>query len=392
VRDQEWLREAGYKGKGKDGKGKRKLPDANDIFKAVERERFLQALHWAEAELGKTEGPWFLGGPNMSIVDLGFSSVIERGCATAFYYRGECLFGDSSEEAESEFPNLRRLMFALAELATYRACANDTHTHAHIHTRLGRWGACVSTQRAASAQTHVDDFDLLADPPEKYAMPWIFSSLLSGNLDRPMTHDALEAAFAMCCHWRGVIGRACQQTGISGVRVEDADHVYRCVVDVLAKFGQSDFAATVADLQDRLAREVDTLVAVQVPGFSVGQRVAAYYSQEDQFFAATIETIEKDGWYKVSWPDFPDYTSWASEKNLLPSLVTVASPLWYTADRVSVPRDMGAGAARILRGSLHYCANRILSKYSCEEMREFLRIPVPVRDRMDQNPEGFFGL
>jgi len=320
---------------------------------------FEEALNWTEKELAlDSGGPWFFG-DHFTIVDVGFSSVIERAYATAYYYKGRTLFG-------TKWPHIDVWLRSLAQRPSYRACCSDIHTHAHIHASLGRWGPCSlpcgcvmkcecptlgdDVSRSFAAQQHVDELKLfqadgsLAQPAEEIALPGV----LLRCADNQFQTDCLEAAFALVKHHSNIIARARhfvlqEQEGMS-CEEHVVDSLYRAVASALIN---------VAEIKN-------------------GSKSPAVLLQ--QGLEETIRAVLSD--------------SCVTSNRDAPCCTDAAICLRYTADRISVPRDMGAPAARALRGSLVYAAN--LVDGGTGETSPGGRIPIPFWDRRDQDPVGFY--
>lgn len=428
ARDQDWLREDMGKGKGKEagkGRGKEKVAKLEEDKESITRSRFFQGLDWVEKELAAGteqwgEGPWFFGN-QFSLVDIAFSSVIERAFATAFYYKGLTLWELKVDPEEGErgkwfrWPRIKSWLLALGQRPSYRAVASDLHTHAHIHSgRLGKWGHCVKEQGdrfpdAEAAREEVDSLLLfsagqggLLDPPELRVMPF-----LSWNQSqKDIHHDVLEAAFALSKHHVGVQRSACRK---AWVLPEDAEMAYLAVVR-----GMVDFAQLCVDQQGQIL-EGQVLKACLDEALSTtlqwnqrftpeqGHPVAALYSGNNQWYRARIVKVEGSPEtgspvFQISWASSDDSQDSLSNidayygdtwnkplSHLKPHFILTARALHFTADRVCVPRDMGPGAARVLRGCLKYCAN-VLDPGGATAGS----IEIPITDRYDQDPDGFY--
>merc|ERR1719460_391420 len=84
---------------------------------------FEAKLDQVDAALGESPGPWFLGGPAPSLVDLQYVSHIERMNASVLYWKGVQLRGTG------RFPRLDAWFDAFEARATYRATKSDYFTH-----------------------------------------------------------------------------------------------------------------------------------------------------------------------------------------------------------------------------------------------------------------------
>ena len=85
------------------------------------RKSFEDGLDMVEAELGVTEGPWFLS--DISIVDLTYVSHIERMLASVAYWSGFLIRGTG------RWRNLERWIDAFESLPSYMATKSDYYTH-----------------------------------------------------------------------------------------------------------------------------------------------------------------------------------------------------------------------------------------------------------------------
>lgn len=364
-RDQEWLREFGaWKGK---GKGKGPLEKTSEIERMT-RDRFFVAMDWVEGELAaNSSGPWFFG-QRMSVADLAFPSVLERAYATGFYWKGEMLWN------RGMWPCIQQWLSALGERATYLACCSDMHTHAHIHQCLGRWGACFPTRGCnehgrvgEEARGAVDAHRLFilnstsarvmfTNPPEIAAMPW----LAAQYTDSRKPHDALECAYAFS-KFGPLVVRAARRAVAFYLSVKLN---YEISLEDLGRLQENATSAYVA-------------VAIALVPFGTSIRFSA--------------DVLKQG-----------LESNVGQATLLVSPLSrllVATMFRFTADRISVPRDMGCGAAFLLRGALAFAAGllhegcRSDPSASTSEKLPFghdLVIPIPTRGRYDQDPAQFY--
>lgn len=85
------------------------------------RRAFEEGLDIVDAELGVTEGPWFLS--DISIVDLTYISHIERMLASVAYWSGLLIRGPG------RWKNLERWIDAFESLPSYMATKSDYYTH-----------------------------------------------------------------------------------------------------------------------------------------------------------------------------------------------------------------------------------------------------------------------
>eukprot|EP00747_Dinoflagellata_sp_TGD_P094739 gnl/TRDRNA2_/TRDRNA2_166225_c0_seq2.p1 gnl/TRDRNA2_/TRDRNA2_166225_c0~~gnl/TRDRNA2_/TRDRNA2_166225_c0_seq2.p1 ORF type:complete len:131 (+),score=3.66 gnl/TRDRNA2_/TRDRNA2_166225_c0_seq2:378-770(+) len=128
------------------------------------------------------------------------------------------------------------------------------------------------------------------------------------------------------------------------------------------------------------------------------------YSWNRRWYRATVVSAEQsheEGLpvFQISWCSFDgsedtlsDVSSYYGDtqkdlSHLKPHYSLVARALRFSADRVCVPRDVGAGAARILRGCLSYCAELLDPDGAAAG-----RVAIPVMDRYDQDPDQFYGV
>eukprot|EP00928_Gymnodinium_smaydae_P024524 TRINITY_DN19819_c0_g1_i2.p2 TRINITY_DN19819_c0_g1~~TRINITY_DN19819_c0_g1_i2.p2 ORF type:complete len:186 (-),score=12.80 TRINITY_DN19819_c0_g1_i2:345-902(-) len=165
------------------------------------------------------------------------------------------------------------------------------------------------------------------DAPELMVMPWLVWPC------RPLAHDCLEAAIALTLHWRSVVGAACSNAQVHpSTNVEE---LYRAVVIGFLAYAREQLGlAHATQSMESKRKSLEGHLAI---------------APKDKFAA------------------------------------DAARALRYTADRVSVPRDMGIGAARVLRASLTFVAKSI------DPNGVAGRVPIPCNDRWDQNPEAFHG-
>jgi len=86
------------------------------------RDDFDRVMDRVDAALGETEGPWFLGGTEPSLVDLTYVPHVERIAASVAYWKGRKVRG-------GKWKNVDRWFDALDERPSYQATKGDFYTH-----------------------------------------------------------------------------------------------------------------------------------------------------------------------------------------------------------------------------------------------------------------------
>ncbi|CAJ1412806.1 unnamed protein product, partial [Effrenium voratum] len=82
---------------------------------------FTDTLQAVDAELGRSESPFFLPYPHPTIVDMQYVSHVERAVASAMFYKGY--------DIRKKFKNIDRWLSAYEELPHYMATKSDYYTH-----------------------------------------------------------------------------------------------------------------------------------------------------------------------------------------------------------------------------------------------------------------------
>lgn len=134
-------------------------------------------------ELEADGGPFFLG-PDLSLVDVTFTSILERTAASLAYYKGFHIRG------QGRWPAIERWFDALEQRPTYQGTKSDYYTHCHdLPPQLG---GCAMAPSGIPVATAIDGKDggwkLPLSPLSSTSMPEPHSIPEAPELDR------LEAA------------------------------------------------------------------------------------------------------------------------------------------------------------------------------------------------------
>lgn len=263
------------------------------------RMAFESALGQVEKALGRTQGPFFLGG-GFSLVDIIFAPFLERMVASLLYYKGYRM------RNKSKWPHLERWFKAMEERPTYMGTKSDFYTHAHdLPPQLG---GCASNKDSKPFQEWID-----GKAWELPLQPITDDSVEPGWPEDPRV-DALEAATRILENKDAIIRFALRGCGEPGVRP-----VWAELSDPMAVPGleyQPDFDAALRYVVLALLEGVDKV----------------------QSSEHALSLVDGEEGRRVD---------------------PVLSSALYLQQRVGVPRDMSFPAARQLRAHLHWLMSQL---------------------------------
>ena len=309
-------------------------------------------LHAVDEALGETAGPWFLGGPQPSYVDLQYLVSLERLLASCLYWKGLRVLGGVGGEGGEEGLGLRR---------------------------LAAWLAAMESRESYVA-TQSDYYTLVMSLPSQngpgYAVPAAsaIAARLSG-LDGAWSLEALreqEAARAAA----GVVDEPLaplQRVGGAEAARHEAAYRLAANAEAVARFaargasepGRPAFAAELADpnaeANEEFVAPIDCalrhVAAALLDGAADGDGAVAAAARADLVGSVDTSAELMEGW--DAYDDAPDgrpyyYNEYTGESMYTPPTGQLDACLAYLRDRVGVPRDMGAHAARHLRATLNW--------------------------------------
>ena len=108
-------------------------PSGSAQEEANSQSQFEKVAKIVDDQLGKTEGPYFLGN-ELCTADVIFTPYIERMAASLFYYKGY--------DIKSNNPNIQKWFEAMETRSTYLGTQSDYHTH--VHDLPPQMGGCYS--------------------------------------------------------------------------------------------------------------------------------------------------------------------------------------------------------------------------------------------------------
>ena len=262
------------------------------------RQTFEMTMDLVDKELGKTDGPWFLGGESPSIVDLQYITHVERMAASVPYWKGFKIRGDG------RFPNIDKWFLAFEERPAYMATKSDYYTH--VQDIPPQYGPGFSSPEAKKMADEIDGKDGSWELPlKKLSMNDI--EPMDSSLD---THDAaIEAAWNLLCNKEAVKKFALRGDG---------------------QPGRKQFSAPLADpyatSNMNLDDQMDAILRIVISAMMTN-------NTNDMKF----DVIPEDGVTKAALERCID----------------------YLRDRIGVPRDMTYQAARQLRAHLNWAKKQL---------------------------------
>jgi len=262
----------------------------------AQRLNFVSLMDDVEEELKKGGGPFFLG-KELSMVDCMFAPFLERMAASLPYYKGLPI------RRQPQWPNVEAWFLAMESKPSYRNIASDFYTHCHdLPPQIGR--CQVSGPEAQAFADRIDGADgrawrLPLPPLDEEPQPL-------GGFGQDEDAAKREAAERIIANHKAVVRFAARAGGGAG------------------------FPPVSAPLSD--------------------PRAGVFEASIPQVDAALRHTVHA----LLVGPD----NALAQPSEGLESPIVTAS-LGYLRDRISVPRDMGAPAARQLRAHLNEVIERV---------------------------------
>lgn len=269
----------------------------SDWQDARNRAAFKATLDMVEHELTAAGGPYFLGS-QLSLVDVTFSSMLERMAASLAYYKGYYLRG------KGIWPAVERWFDAMESRPTYLATRSDHYTHCHdLPPQLGGC-AMVPEGQPVAAQLDGGSWRLPLAPLSATSMP---EPYFPG--DSP-ARDTLEAAAKLVGNHASIVRFSLRGPGQRGPRPVMARLADPTAIPALEYTRDADAAL----------RHVSHALLVGVDAKQVSQQALQVSPSASSPEAACA--------------------------------APVISAAEYLRERVGVPRDMAFPAARQLRAHL----------------------------------------
>ena len=270
------------------------------IFDSNER-GFLETLRKVDDALLATDGPWFLGGSDPSLVDLQYISHVERMIASVLYWKGLKL------RNTGDFPGLDKWLKAFEERPSYLATKSDYYTHVRdIPPQYGNGFGVKEADAFAAAIAGKDG--------SWWQMPYSEEKLASHTIEplAPLQlsgEDAArhEAAYKLTSNFKAVSRFAARGAGTPGG---------------WSGPGKAELADPYAKPNEEYIEPVDACLRHVANALIDGADAAEAAAKAD------LKGIDANG--------------------------KLADCLVYLRDRVGVPRDMGQAAAVALRSHLNW--------------------------------------
>ena len=267
----------------------------------AQRITFQNLLHRVDDELAEGTGQWggpgfFLGGDSPTLVDCFFAPFLERMAASLPYYKGFVVRNNP------EYPHVERWFTAMEARPSYRHIQSDFYTHVHdLPPQVGR---CISTPEATPYAAEIDGDDGSWSLP----LPAEDQKLLQPLQGLGQSEDAAkrEAAERLIANHAAIVSFAARGLGSPG------------------------FPPVSAQLSDPNA--TPNQEAVPVVDAALRHVTHALLEGPEAAGAKLSDGIEARA---------------------------AAAALGYLRDRISVPRDMSAPAARQCRAHLNWCMEAI---------------------------------
>ena len=288
------------------------------------RSELLEQISLVDEALGKTAGPWFLGGDHPALIDLQYISHVERMVASVLYWKGITIRGG--------FPNLDRWLTAFEERPCYLATKSDYFTL--VKSMPSQNGPGYGIAEARKFSYHIDGLDGAWEIP----LRWNIEPLALLQSDRGVKAACHEAAFHLVHNRDKITTFACRGAGEPGRPSYHAELADPCAES------NEDFFVSV----DVCLRHVVTAL---LEGIHLTEDAARY----------DLAGNGGNGELRPSWGTYEDKNRciyyWNEETGdvaYTPPTMQLDTCLAYLRDRVGVPRDMGHAAAMQLRAHLNW--------------------------------------
>lgn len=276
------------------------------------RDQYIDTLKNVDSVLQDADGPFFLG-KDFSLVDVQFSSFLERMVASLLYYKGFVIRVPSSERANAEFPGINAWFDAMEEMPAYQLTKSDYYTHAwDLPPQLG---GCRPEKGSEPYENAINgkqgSWELPLQPDNGGVEPdWDF---IPGG-ESAARREAVER---ISSNHDAIVKFACRGAGTKGF---------------------PNFGAQLSDPNavpnEALESSVDTCLRTIC---------SALLSDSVDGYDAEMGTIAK----VIVAEGGKEYTSGVNDS------------LAYFRDRIGVPRDMRLPAARQLRAHLNWSIVKI---------------------------------
>lgn len=275
----------------------------NDWDHEGKQRRFERTMDLVAKEMEAEGGPFFLGS-ELSLVDVTFTSILERTAASLAYYKGFYIRG------QGRWPAVDRWFDALEQRPTYLGTKSDYYTHCHdLPPQLG---GCAMSPSGVPIATTLDGgnggWKLPLAPLSSTSMPEPHSAPESPALDR------LEAASKI---------------------VRNRANLTRFALRGPGQPGPKPVSAPLADP-----------TAIPALEFSDGMEVAL---RRLAYLLLCPTDVSSRLHVQVN-----------PSRNAFPS-TPVIQGLEYVRDRVGVPRDLRLPAARHMRATINHLIDELTS-------------------------------
>jgi glutathione S-transferase len=304
------------------------------------RAQLLATLLRVELALAETPGPWLLGGEAPALVDVHLVATVERMVASSLYWRGLRLRG------RPELPHLEAWLRAWEARPAYLATKSDLYTHAMaLPSQNGPGYFDTGSMSISDAICGLDGAWAAGDAGKAAAQLEPLAPLQLAGGEAAARH---AAAHALVSQHAAVVPFAARGAAAPGRPAFPAE-----LADPSAEPNEAYFAAVDACLRVVVLALVEGTQAAAAVASEVGLQGACGGADE---LAPGWEAYDDDSGRTYYWNDETGETTWTAPTRGLDNCLA------YLRDRIGVPRDMGAAAARELRVELNWAIGLLLCK------------------------------
>jgi glutathione S-transferase len=303
--------------------------EGDDLVRAHERLR--STLHRVDDALAVNAGGWFLHGDAPSIVDIMYSATMERLIASSLYWRGLRIRGTG------KWPNLERWLEALEARPSYVATKADWYslvTAIPSQNGPGYWSS-----EAAEISARICGLDGGWDLPDP-SQGWPLDAEPLAPLQIEGGEEAArhEAAYRLVRNHGDVVRFAARGASEPSLR------------------WHAELAGPDHEPNEDFYKPVDVCLRHVVAALLNGVQTAAAAGAVETLRGCCAPPALAEGWEAYIdlesrdyyWHEERDETTYTFPSRQLDNCIA------YLRDRIGVPRDMSAAAARTLRAHLNW--------------------------------------
>ena len=296
----------------------------------------LETLEKMNRALGDSDGPWFLGGTDPSLVDILFIPMVERMIPSVLYWKGFHLM-----LATAELTYFHKWLSAWEKQPQYLASRSDYYTHIMAIPSQNGPGYMIPAAKVIANQ--------LSGLSGAWTLPLnLNNNTLTFFPDRNPNNESYtprhEAAYKVIENHERIIKFACRGAGEPG-----RPSFHAQLADPYAEPNEEYVPAMDICLRHVVHAMIHTSVDASTEAERLAKRDLLGKAGNDRLRESWTAHLDDDDPSLVYyWNDETGETTWTPPTQQLDTCLT------YLRDRVGVPRDMGPAAAMELRAHLNW--------------------------------------